>query len=327
MRRLRAAALASLVCLAARLGQAEMTEIGRIPLPADFTVRFLMVSPDGGQLTAACSDAKLRVWALPPTGAAPLRTLDGDGERISAIAYSHDGTWMAAATVKGTIAVFRAGTGETVSRFTATRERNRLRPEALALGPDGSRVAIAPGGAAPELWDVASAKRLASLTTGFGGSAALGFSPDGTRLASADEDTAIRIYDSDGRLRATSEDLLLESFALTFTPEGKHVLVGGADKTVTLLDGTTGKAVRRGPKQQDSISWLAALREGRTVVSGSFKDESMRLAGATLAWPLDGAAPRVVTTGRMFNGGGPVADGRLLLTSTEDGAIVVWEVR
>ncbi|PYQ46001.1 MAG: hypothetical protein DMF77_02400 [Acidobacteria bacterium] len=295
--------LSSALGRAPQLAAAEMAEIGRIAVPADVKVRFLLVSPDGEQLTAACADRKLRVWSVPSARPSRLlRTLDVDGAPISALAYSHDGTWIGASTGNGSLG-------------------------AIAISPDGSRIAVAPVSTPPELWDVASAKRRAILTTSFGGSNALDFSPDGTRLASADEDTSIRLYDTEGVLRATVEDLPLESFALTFTPDGKQLVLGGADKRVTLLDGATGKVVRQLPKQPDAIAWLAARRADGTVVSGSFKDESMDLPGPTLAWTLDGAPPREVAAKERFNGGGPLKDGRLLLTTMAEGAIVVWAVR
>jgi WD40 repeat protein len=320
--------LLSALGLAPRLAAAEITEIGRIAVPADVKVRFLRVSPDGRQLTAACGDRKLRVWSVPSENASGLlRTLDVDGEPISALAYSQDGTWVGASTRKGTVAVFRARTGELAARFNTSGAGRAIRLDALAISPDGSRVAVAPVNAPPELWDVASAKRRAILTTPFGGSNALDFSPDGTRLASADEDTGIRLYDAEGVRRVTVDDLPLESFALAFTPDGKHLVLGGADKRVTVLDGVTGKMVRQLPKQPDSIAWLAARRAGGTVVSGSFKDESMDLPGATLAWTLDGAPPREITVKQQFNGGGAVTDGRLLLTTMAEGAIVLWAVR
>jgi WD40 repeat protein len=320
--------LVSALGLAPRLAAAQITEIGRIAVPADVKVRFLRVSPDGRQLTAACGDRKLRVWSLPPGNTSGLlRTLELDGEAISALAYSNDGTWVGASTRTGTVAVFRARTGELAARFNTSGAGRAIRLDALAISPDGSRVAVAPVNAPPELWDIASAKRRAILATPFGGSNALDFSPDGTRLASADEDTGIRLYDAEGLLRTTVDDFPLESFALAFTPDGKHLVLGGADKRVTVLDGVTGKMVRQLPKQPDSIIWLAPLRAGQTIVSGSFKDESMDLPGATLAWTLDGSAPREVTTQQRFNGGGAMTDGRLLLTTMAEGAIVVWAVR
>jgi WD40 repeat protein len=323
------AVVVSVLALAPRPVAAEMVEIGRTAVPADVKVRFLRVSPDGQQLTAACGDRKLRVWTVPAKSPSRLlRTLDVDGEPLSALAYSHDGTWIAASTGEGMVAVFRAQTGELAARVsTGGKGRANRRLGAVAISPDGSRVAVAPVNAPPELWDVASAQRRAVLVTPFAGSNALDFSPDGTRLASADEDTAIRLYDAEGTLRATVDDLPLETFALTFTPDGKQLVLGGADKRVTLLDGVTGKVVRQLPKQPDSIVWLAALRAGAVVVSGSFKDESMDLAGATLAWTLDGAAPRQIVAGQRFNGGGAVKDGRLLLTTMAEGAIVVWAAR
>jgi WD40 repeat protein len=310
-----------------RLAAAAMTEIGRIAVPPDVKVRFLRVSPDGREITAACGDGKLRVWPLPSENASGvLRTLDVDGEPISALAYSFDGAWIGASTRKGTVAVFRARTGEMAARFDTASGR-AIRLDALAISPDGARVAVAPVDAPPELWDVATGKRRAILATPFGGANALDFSPDGTRLASAGEDTGIRLYDAEGVLRATLDDLPLESFALTFTPDGKQVVVGGADKRVTVLDGVTGRIVRQLPKQADSIVWLVALRAGQTIMSGSVKDESMDLPGAMLAWVLDGSPPREITTGQRVNGGGAVKDGRLLLTTMADGAIVVSAVR
>jgi WD40 repeat protein len=308
-------------------GAAEMNEIGRIAVPAGVEVAMVMVSPDGQQLTAACSDHKLRVWSLPPApSSAILHTVEVDVEPISAIAYSRDGNWMAAGTRKGTVAVFRARTGEVVVRFqTADMSSPGIR--ALAIAPDGTRLAVATSIAPAELWDVTSARRRASLSTRFGCSWALDFSPDGTRLVSADADTAIRIYDAEGRLRVTNDDCLLEPFAVAFTADGKQVVTGGADKTVTLMDEATAKVVRHFPKQEDSIQWLAALSKGRTVVSGSFKDASVRIAGATLAWSLDADGPRVISSGRQFNGRGTVIDGRLLLTSMRDGTLVVEAMR
>lgn len=66
---------------------------------------------------------------------------------------------------------------------------------------------------------------------------AMSFSPDSTLLATADADTAIRIYDArTGNPRSTALDLLLESLALDFSRDGKSLFVGGADKTISIVD-------------------------------------------------------------------------------------------
>ena len=322
-----AAALASGIGLLPLGVGAEMKEVARIAVPADVQVRFLMVSPDGRQLTAVCGDRKLRLWSLAPgQGPTLLRTLDVEGEAVGTLAYSDDGAWLAAGTSQGTVAVFKAETGERVARF-ATTSHGPGGVQSLALAAHGTLVAVGPMNGPAELWDVASVKQRATLPAPFGGSNALAFSPDGMRLASADEDTGVRLYDAAGVLRATVDDLPLESFALTFTADGKQLVLGGADKRITVLDAATGRMVRQFPKQADAIAWLVAPRAGGTVVSGSFKDESMNLPGPTLTWALSGAGPREISARERFNGGGALADGRLLLTTMREGAIVVWDVQ
>lgn len=304
------------------------TEVGRIAIPADVKVGFALISPNGRELTAACADRKLRVWAMPPAqGTAPLRVWALDGEPVTWLASSHDGTWVAASTGKGGVGVFRAGADASAARLTTARPGRNAEITAIAIAPDGSRIAIAPANAPPELWDVATGTRRAVLATRFGGANALEFSPDGTRLASADEDTAVRLYDSDGTLHATADDRLLEPFALAFTADGKQLAVAGADKTITLVDTVTGKTARTLARQEDPILWLIAPRRGGPIVTGSFQEKSMAIPGPVLAWTLDGAAPRVVVRDRRFVGGGPVEDGRVLLATAADGAIVIWSVR
>ena len=131
-----------------------LTEVGRIAIPADVKVGFALVSPNGREVTASCADRKLRVWALPSAeGTAPLHVWALDGSIISWLAYSHDGTWVAASTRNGGVGVFHAGPGESAARLTTAQAGRSAEISAIAIAPDGARVAIAPLSAPPELWD------------------------------------------------------------------------------------------------------------------------------------------------------------------------------
>lgn len=311
--------------LAAGASAGELVERARIAVPEDVRVRFLMGSPDGRQLTAVCADRKLRVWSVGPPPAL-LRTLDVDGEGIGAIAYSDDGRRVAAGTRAGRAVVFSTSTGEVVSRIEGVGHLPDPGIGALALAPDGSRIALAPASAPAELWDVSPPRRRAVLAAAFGGSNAVAFSPNGARLASADEDAVVRIYDGEGTPRVTAEDLPLETFALAFSGDDR-LLVGGADKTLTVVDTATGRVVRRLPRQPDAIAWLAPLRSGAAAVTGSFKDESMDALGPTLLWTIEGGDPRVLSATERFVGGARLKDGGLLMATAPPGAIVLWSLR
>jgi WD40 repeat protein len=63
------------------------------------------------------------------------------------------------------------------------------------------------------------------------------FSPNGTRIGTGDGDTVVRVYDaSSGALHRTSQGTLLEPMTVAFSPDGKTLLAGGVDKTISFIE-------------------------------------------------------------------------------------------
>lgn len=306
--------------MAASAGAADgLQQVATIARPEGVQFRFSAVAPDGKQVTVACSDDKLRVFAL-PTGAL-LRAIETGGSPPTSLAYAAKAPRLVVSTRDGAVFVFATGDGAQVERVDAGGQPLY----GLAVSPDGSLFASIPLGRPAELWELRPARRRAVLRTDFGSSNAIAFSADGTRLVSADEDTAVRVYDArDGRLLTAASDLLLETFAVRFTADGKHLLLGGADKRVTVIDAATAKVARQ-MQGTHPLEWLEPLPGGR-VLTGSFSEESMRKPGPTIVWGGDGA-PLVVGSETSFNGGGRLRDGRVMLTSLKDAALVVWAVQ
>src|SRR5207245_10926093 len=84
---------------------------------------------------------------------------------------------------------------------------------------------------------------------GVGGPRPLRCAPDGSLRASAETDSAIRVFDTHaGKLRWRVDEMTLEPFTIDFTPDNKCVLVGGPNKSLILLDASSGKAVLSYPK-------------------------------------------------------------------------------
>jgi WD40 repeat protein len=85
-------------------------------------------------------------------------------------------------------------------------------------------------------------RSLYTLRSPPGGTSAVAFSRDDSRIAVAGTDGILRIYDSSsGKLVAQNEDLLGESFAIDFSADGRQVVAGGADKAAIFVDAATGK--------------------------------------------------------------------------------------
>jgi WD40 repeat protein len=121
----------------------------------------------------------------------------------------------------------------------------------------------------------------------------LAFSPDSAMLASADGDTAIRIYDSrTGTLRSTASDLLLESLALDFSSDSKSLFVGGPDQTISVVDSLTGKIRDTLPKQSGTLRGLVASGDAsKSPLSTTCPNASMMPASASCCFGTSAHAP------------------------------------
>jgi WD40 repeat protein len=129
-------------------------------------------------------------------------------------------------------------------------------------------VAVSLHSAPGALWDISGEpKRVATLDTDFDGLTAATGSPDGQWLVTAGSDTVIRFYRApDWKMTGEYRGLTLEPFAVTFTSEGKYVVMAGADRQVTLLDPATAKVAKAFPAESDPIEQVTALDKDRLAV-------------------------------------------------------------
>ena len=163
----------------------------------------------------------------------------------------------------------------------------------ILYSPDGRLIASAEiSAAAIHLWDAATGKRVALLEGHEGGLKDLAFSPDGKRLASADEFEAtstLRVWEVASRqvaLQWKRENVVIE--ALAFSPSGKTLALAtridrsrGESKHVVILhDAASGKRLLTMRGHEDQVSSVAYSPDGKTVASGS-------LDGTIRFWDLE----------------------------------------
>jgi WD40 repeat protein len=320
------------VLLSARIAAAQgLTETGRIARPKGVGVNRVAFSPDGKLMAAACADGKIRVWAL--SSGEMARVLEGGAEGIRAIAFSTDSRWLAAGSSTGNLSIFDAATGDLAQKATvATAFGSRGAPAAtrgvndLLFAPNDARLAVVLHEGPAQLWQVSPLRLQTSLTTEFAGSAALDFSADGALLATADEDTHVRVYRAaDGALQAVSPELDLEPFAVGFASDGRLV-AGGADKRLTLFDPRSGKILGQLPKQPDPVGALAVFPGGKRVAAAYFRADGMSQPAPLLLWDLESGKSRVLASEARIHGGQLLKDGHLRLVTITDDAFVLWTV-
>ena len=248
----------------ARLGRAELINI--------------KLSPDNTRVVASTS---IGIWIYDAqTGEvvslfteSQIGKKDGYLSEIppEALAFSTDASIIATAH-ENSIYVWDTFTGNAFAML----DEHPDSINAIALSPDGTKLATAGGDWVVRLWEVGTGKYINSLTGHPSAVNAVAFSPDGKILASAG--STLRLWDADtGESLHTDSRDLGSIDLLVFSPDGKILATGGGwDHTVHLWDVDTG-TLRTGLKgHTDKIRDMAFSPDSTRLITAS-RDRTMRL--------------------------------------------------
>jgi WD40 repeat protein len=269
--------------LAAALpGQVLVWDVGRKQLLRDLkaSVTRLALSPDGHYLTFGDPENRIVVYDLE---ANQPSFLAGHRQRAEAVAWSPDGSRIAAGAQDGTIRVW----GAAARKEELSLIGHEGWVHGLAFSPDGLRLASGAGDGTVRVWaQTGGGDRDAYVTTRGGGPRPGVVSPDGRHYYAGEH----------GRPKAWSADTGLELFSFEAAPGAVHELACSPDGA--LLAGAQG--LRGGdPKQATPARWGLALWDtasGRLLRSWdvstgwldrvAFSPDGLRLATASFQGPV-----------------------------------------
>jgi eukaryotic-like serine/threonine-protein kinase len=269
-------------------------------------------SPDGKLLVSGGEDWKVIVWNF--ARRERIATLTGHTDRITCIAFSPDGKWFATGSYDQTVIVWDALRLEKA----AVLHDNKEKVYSIAFSPDGRLLASTSDRTI--LWKTSRWEKVRELPVGGNETLVLIFSPDGRRLLTSDEE----IWD----ITSTEQQTLSDKKQLwgpvkVFSPDGTRLLALTSDvsfwDTTKFWDLGERKFLSRNRAHQDFPRAAAFSPDGRLAATAAEDIVIWDVETQTILQRLEHDA---IVWGLAFS-----PDGRWLVSSHGDGAILLWDIK
>lgn len=271
--------------------------------------------------------------ASPIAAEASRVILDVFGDKVTSVAFSPDGRWLATGSWPDfiddpdEIRIWNVSNGELLQSLSG-HENQVL---SVSFSPDGRLLA---SGLVKSLdnvviWDLSSGEIAATLEGHYSWVSTVAFSPDGHLLASGSiKDIlgdplgvpSVRLWDvSTGELVTTLEDHTDSVNSVMFSPDGDYLASGSSDGSVKIWEVATHELVSTLEGDSGSVFSVAFSPDGRLLATGVLFDTAQlwEVASGELIWTRD--------QGSWSNSVAFSLNGRLMAMGLEDGSVLVWD--
>jgi WD40 repeat protein/serine/threonine protein kinase len=194
--------------------------------------------PSGQRLATGSFDQTIKIWDA-TTGRETL-TLRGHVETVTSLAWGPGGR-LASASNDGSLKIWGVVRDQEWSALPA----HGVRTTSVSWSPDGKRLASAGDDGIIRIWDPATREEVVAPLKGhderrvipqFGLIRSLAWSPDGTHLASAGLDGAVKIWDVAGSREVFALPADHGSvWSVAWSPDGSQLAVGSDDGSIRVV--------------------------------------------------------------------------------------------
>ena len=285
-------------------------------------------SPDGRTLAAGTSAGTLWLWHLPgpaalAAGAAPAALpgmpLTGPADSVSGVAFSPDGSELAASSKDFKVWLWRVKPGRAVPDGSLTGAGNWV--NTVAFSPDGRSLAAGTSDAKVLVWSLATRQVTAKLPHPQPVTSVAWDGPD--RIAAGGADGTVSLWALPSAVLAIGS----APTQLAYGPGGGTLAVGG-DGSVQLWDTASRALLASRPLPATTYANATAFRPARAggpLLAVAVSNGTVELLNGNTLAPVASPFPVISGTGAAES----VAfspDGRLMAAGADDGSVRLFNV-